>query len=160
MDLSMDEYNFVSIHQGVVQSVISKGAFKDILGMLRISSFAKKVPKSSVEEERNEDVNPVEEDSEQISSVVTKETIKSKSSRKRKAGNRKSVTTSVNALKVSPKIDIPKCDMTTQTDSDFEGYLEMSDEQFLEYQRYKEYQAMQQYLVNSIVEEDFVDYEN
>ena len=49
--------------------------------------------------------------------------------------------------------------MAPQTDSDFESYLELPEEEFAEYQRYKEEQLMQKYLVTTILQEDFEDYE-
>ena len=54
---------------------------------------------------------------------------------------------------------VHKIDSMTQTDSDFEDYLEMSEEQFEAYQLYKEKQMKQKYLIETIQEEDFKDYD-
>ena len=54
---------------------------------------------------------------------------------------------------------IQKSDMTTQTDSDFEEFLEIPEDEFEEYKMYKEMKLRQQYLVNTIQEEDFAHYD-
>ena len=60
---------------------------------------------------------------------------------------------------VSPAETLQKIDTMTQTDSDFEEYLHLSEEQFHDYQLYKEKQMMQKFMVETIQEADFADYD-
>ena len=54
---------------------------------------------------------------------------------------------------------VQKSYMTTQTDSDFEEFLQIPEDEFEDYKMYKEMKIRQQYLVNTIQEEDFGDYD-
>ena len=65
----------------------------------------------------------------------------------------------VQSAPVQPVQSVEKYDMMTQTDSDFEEYLIMSEQEFEEYQMYKEQKLRQQYLVTTIQEEDFQEYD-
>ena len=46
----MTEENFLYMHKGVVEHVISKGAFRKILGLLRVINFIRKQVRTPVME--------------------------------------------------------------------------------------------------------------
>ena len=54
--MEMHEYNFVSVHTSVLDAVVSTQCFKEIIGKLKLWSFAKKSIHHIVEEE-NPDSN-------------------------------------------------------------------------------------------------------
>ena len=45
MEMEMDEFSFVCMHQGVVDAVVSPGTFKEVIGKLKLSGFDKKPQK-------------------------------------------------------------------------------------------------------------------
>ena len=156
LDMEMDEMNFVSMHQAVVDTVVSRGVFTEIIGKLKLSSFAKKAIVPTVEEDIPDQEVPVEASTSQ-KVTGTKPKAKRKPTGK---GRGKSKGQKVVSREQVPFVQtVGKADMTTQTDSDFEEYLHLSEEDFNEYQMYKEKQMMQQYLVSTIQEKDFHDYE-
>ena len=54
-----------------------------------------------------------------------------------------------------PTLRSDQCSMATQTDIDFEYYLELDEDKYEEYLAYKQVQLAQQYLVSEIMEQDF-----
>ena len=150
----MNEENFVHAHQGVVNQVISKDAFKRIVGLLKLSTFARRTIRPTVQDETP--IEPEPATSHETSSAQTQ-------ARGRKRGRGRGRATGRKIAKtehvVQPVKQMVTCEISTQTDSDFEGYLEMSEEEFADYQRYKEQQIMQKYLVTTIIQEDFTEYE-
>ena len=162
LNMDMDEYNFVSMHKGVVDAVISQGAFKEIIGKLKLSSFAKKALPRNVEEDIGEAEGPGEPStSEDFTTSKPKVSRKGRGKAKGKGKGKK--TTPSKSVQPAQFVQdgqaVQKADMMTQTDSDFEEYLLLSEEDFQEYQMYKEKQMMQKYLVETIMEQDFEDYE-
>ena len=90
LNLEMDEYIFLSMHQGVAHTVISKAAFKEIMGMFKLSTFARKMVKSDLEHENTPEVPQAEgSTSYSIESGFRKETIRSKGKGKGKAKKKK-----------------------------------------------------------------------
>ena len=159
--MDMDEKDFVSMHKGVLDAAISKGVFKEIIGKLKLSSFARK----KVQEEDPEDFNEeavsgsVPEPSTSQDFSPTQPKVRKKSIAKGRGRGKTSAKKSAENVIVSPAGTLQKVDTMTQTDSDFEEYLQLSEEQFEEYQLYKEMKMIQQYSVQTIQEEDFRDYD-
>ena len=159
--MDMDEYNFVSIHTSVLDAVVSRKAFKEIIGKLKLWSFAKKSSYHIVEEGNPDSNIPDPSTSDDV--PVDKPKSKRKATIKGKGRGKTSVKGEV-APPVPVPVPVPgavaeKCDMTTQTDSDFEEFLQIPEDEFEEYKMYKEMKIRQQYLVNTIQEEDFGDYD-
>ena len=157
--MEMDEYNFVSMHTSVLDAVVSTKAFKEIVGKLKLWTFAKKSTYDIVEEE-NPDSN-IPDPSTSGDVPVVKPKSKQKATTKVKGRGKK-----LAKGEVVPPVPVPvpgpmpqKCDMMTQTDSDFEEFLQVPEDEFEEYKMYKEMKVRQQYLVNTIQEEDFADYD-
>ena len=149
-----------------MDAVISKKAFKEILGKLKVASFAKKAVQQYVEEENP--TAPVPEPSTSDEFAGTKPKVQCTERGKgrgkgtgkgRGRGVRSIPTQQLQPVPVQPVQSVEKSDMMTQTDSDFEEYLIMSEQDFEQYQMYKEQKLMQQYLVSTIREEDFKDYD-
>ena len=159
LNMNMDETNFVWMHRGVIDAVISKGAFKEIIGKLKLSSFARKQVHHEAEElpEQREAIphDPQPSTSQDFGGAKPKV-------KRRRIGKGRGKTTDKTSeqseIVVGPTT-LEKVDTMTQTDSDFEEYLQLSEEQFEQYQLYKEMQVMQQYSVQTIQEEDFREYD-
>ena len=159
--MEMDKYNFVSMHTSVLDAVVSTKAFKEIIGKLKLWTFAKKSTYHIVEEENPESNIPDPSTSGDV--ALDKPKSKRKATTKGKGRGKTSAKG-----QVPPPVPVPvpvpgamvqKCDMTTQTDSDFEEFLQIPEDEFEEYKMYKEMKIRQQYLVNTIQEEDFGDYD-
>ena len=155
--MEMDEYNLVYTHKSVLDAVVSTKTFKEIIGKLKLWSFAKKSTYHIVEEE-NPDSN-IPEPSTSIDVPLDNPKRKRKATTKAK-GRGKTLAKG----QVAPPVPVAggmveKCDMTTQTDSDFEEFLQIPEDEFEEYKMYKEMKIRQQYLVNTIQEDDFADYD-
>ena len=162
LKLDMTELNYVAMHSCVVEVVLSKAAFKEILGKLKISGFAKKAVQQDVQEEIPNAHDPEPSTSDEFSGTKPKvpRTQRGKGRGKglgkgRGRGQKSSPPEVVQSVPVQSQ---DKSDMMTQTDSDFEEYLIMSEQDYEEYQIYKEKVLMQNYLVRMIREEDFQDY--
>ena len=159
LQMEMDEYNFVYTHTSVLDAVVSTKCFKEIIGKLKLWTFAKKSVYHIMEEE-NPDSNVPDAST---SADLTLE--KPKSKRKVTTKGKGRGKTSAKAQVVQPvplPVPVPmvqKCDMTTQTDSDFYEFLQIPEDEFEEYKMYKEMKLRQQYLVQTIQEEDFCDYD-
>ena len=160
--MDMDERDFVCMHKGVLDAVVSKGAFKEIIGKLKLSTFARK----QVQQEDPEDY-PQEGLSATGGEPSTSQDVAPTVPKVRRRGRGKgrgktAVKKSDESVKVSGHKSaetLQKVDTMTQTDSDFEEYLQLSEDQFEEYQLYKEKQMMQKYMVETIQEEDFAEYD-
>ena len=157
----MDEYNFVYTHTSVLDAVVSTKCFKEIIGKLKLWTFAKKSIHQVVEEENPESNIPDPSTSDDV--PVDKPKSKQKATTKGKGRGKTSAKG-----QVAPPVPVPlplpgamiqKSDMTTQTDSDFEEFLQIPEDEFEEYKMYKEMKLWQQYLVNTIQEEDFAQYD-
>ena len=161
LEMEMDEYNFVYTHTSVLDAVVSTKCFKEIIGKLKLWTFAKKSIHQMVEEENPESNIPDPSTSDDV--PVDKPKSKRKATTKGKGRGKTSAKG-----QVAPPVPVPvplpgamiqKCDMTTQTDSDFEEFLQIPEDEFEEYKMYKEMKLRQQYLVNTIQEEDFTHYD-
>ena len=157
----MDEYNFLYTHTSVPDAVVSTKCFKEIIGKLKLWTFAKKSIHQVVEEENPDSNIPEPSTSDDV--PVDKPKNKRKATTKGKGRGKTSAKGQVGAPVPVP-VAVPgamleKCDMTTQTDSDFEEFLQIPEDEFEEYKMYKEMKMRQQYLVNTIQEEDFGDYD-
>ena len=160
----MTELNFLAMHSGVVDMVVLKKAFKEILGKLNVGGLAKKAVPQYFEVDNPDPSVPEPSTSQEFDG--TKPTVKhtergrGKGRGKGRGRGQKSIPSKVvQPLPVQSVQSVEKSDMMTQTDSDFEEYLMMSEQEFEEYQMYKEQQMRQQYLVSTITEEDFRDYD-
>ena len=161
--MEMNEEHFVHCHQGVVQEVISRDAFKRVMAFLKLSSFCRKRVKDIVPEEIADlpDPEPSSSHDTGTSAQEVQRKAKGKGRGKGQPRARKSAKTVHVEHPVVQVVNVlsNKSDMTTQTDSDFEQYLDMSEAEFQRYQLYKQQQLMQQYLVTTIQEEDFAEYD-
>ena len=163
----MTELNFLAMHSYVVDIVVSKKAFKEILGKLNVGGLVKKAVQQYFEVE-NPDSNIPEPSTSQEFDGTKPKVQRTERGRGRGKGRGKrrgrgpklNPTDVVQGVPVQHTQSVEKSDMTTQTDSDFEEYLLMSEQEFEEYQMYKELQMRQQYLVSTITEEDFQDYDH
>ena len=160
LEMAMDEYNFVYTHTSVVDAVVSTKCLKEIIGKLKLWSFAKKNIYQIVDEE-NPDSN-IPDPSTSGDVPVDKPKSKRKATPTKGKGRGKS-SAKIQVLQPVP-VPVPmgmiqKSDMTTQTDSDFEEFLQITEDEFEEYKMYKEMKLRQQYLVNTIQEEDFAHYD-
>ena len=159
VEMEMDEYNFVSVHTSVLDAAVSTKAFKENIGKLKLWSFAKKSICHIVEEENPDSNIPQPSTSGDV--PLDKAKSKRKATTKGKARGKTLAKAQV-AQPVPVPVPLPilqKSDMTTQTDSDFEEFLQIPEDEFEEYKMYKEMKMRQQYLVNTIQEEDFADYD-
>ena len=164
--MDMTESNFVAMHSSVVDIVVSKKAFKEILGKLNVGGLAKKAVQQYFEVENPDPSVPEPSTSQEFDGTKPKvqRTERGRGSGKGRGKGRgrgqKSIPTDlVQPVPVQPVQSVDKSDMMTQTDSDFEEYLMMSEQDFEEYQMYKEQKLRHQYLVSTITEEDFQDYD-
>ena len=152
----MNEENFLYAHQGVVAEVISKKAFKAVVGFFKLSSFARKTVRPIVQDDPEPPPEPQPGTSDDTPSNLPSQKGRGKG---RGKGNPRGKKYQKTEHVVQPVQQLVKCKMATQTDSDFESYLKLPEDQFADYQRYKEEQLMQKYLVTTILQEDFEDYE-
>ena len=159
--MDMDEKDFVCMHKGVIDAVISKGVFKEIIGKLKLSSFARKKVKEEDPEDLPEEAAGATggEPSTPQDFSSTEPKVRKKARGKGQGRGKASSKKSAESVIVSPGRTLQRVDTMTQTDSDFEEYLQLSEEQFQEYQLYKEMQMIQQYSVQTIQEEDFREYD-
>ena len=152
--MEMTEYNFVYLHNTVAQQVIVQGGIKRLLTMLKIGSFVRKMG--------TVDTTPVATaDEVPDMDVVQPSTSSGKNGKGRKRRRRRDKKAEAKQV-VQQQVQIPtlrsdQCTMATQTDIDFEYYLELDEEQYEEYLAYKQVQLAQQYLVSEIMEQDFDD---
>ena len=153
----MDEYNFLYTHTSVLDAVVSTKCYKEIIGKLKLWTFAKKSIHQVVEEENPDSNIPYPSTSDDVG--LDKPKSKRKATTKGKGRGKTSAKGQVAPPVPLPGAMIQKSDMTTQTDSDFEEFLEIPEDEFEEYKMYKEMKLRQQYLVNTIQEEDFAHYD-
>ena len=160
----MTESNFLAMHSGVVDLVVCS-VQKSIQGNIRqveCRKFAKKAVQKDFEVEIPDPNVPQPSTSQEFDGTKPKvqRTERGKGRGKGRGRGQKSIPTEVvQPVPVQPVQSVQKLDMMTQTDSDFEEYLVMSEQEFEEYQMFKEKKLMQQYLVSTIQEEDFQDYD-
>ena len=161
LELDMTELNYVVMHSGVLDVVVSKAAFKEILGKLKVASFAKKAVQQNIQEEFPDAPVPEPSTSEEFGGAKPKvpRTQRGKGRGKGMGKGRGRGKKPPEVLQSVPVQSQEKLDMMTQTDSDFEEYLIMSEQDYTQYQMYKEKVLMQKYLVSTIREEDFEEYD-
>ena len=158
----MTEMDFLYVHQGVVDQVVAKGTVKRLLGMFKMMTFARKIPRASIES----DVH-VEEDAPQHASYPPGAIVPSTSSQspkniksaKKGKGRGKSTSVAQPNVPPIPIVQSKKSEVVTQTDVDFEYYLEMDEQEYQDYQAYQHAQMTQRFLVSEIREEDFEGYD-
>ena len=163
LELHMTEWNFLAMHKGVVDLVVSKKAFKELLGKLNVGCFAKKAVQQYFQVENLDPTVPQPSTSQDFDGTKPKvQCTERGKGRGKSRGRGRGRGQKSNTPAVVPSVtvqSVEKSDMMTQTDSDFEEYLIMSEQEFEEYQMYKEQKLMQQYLVSTIREEDFHEYD-
>ena len=159
--MDMSEYDFVNVHKGVVDTVITKRSFQEIIAMLKLSTFARR---SVVPAQVVEDIPQVPVPDASTSKIEPKPKMKTKGKGKGKGKGKKSKKAEEKVEIVVETIPDPvemlptdKLTISTQTDSDFEDFLEMTKKEIDEYEQYKQQQIYQQYLCNNIFVEEFDD---
>ena len=160
----MTEYDFVQMHKAVMDSVITKRSFQEIIGMLKLSTFARRSVVHPVVIPNVHDLPEVvlPEPTTSKRQVKSKITAKGKGKGRGKKSQKKEEEVQPVLPKVVETVEmLPTENLTisTQTDSDFEDFLRMTKRELDEYEQYKQQQIYQEYLVTHIFEEEFDDYD-
>ena len=127
--MEMNEEHFVHCHQGVVKEVISRDAFKRVMAFLKLSSFCRRRVEDIVPEEIAE--LPDTEPSSYHDTGASAQAVQSKGKGKGRGKGQPRARKSAKTVHVehpvvqAANVVSNNCDMTTQTDSDFEQYLDV-----------------------------------
>ena len=160
----MSEFNFVYVHQSIVDQVVAKGMVSKILAMLKMGNFTRKHVKRNIEEvlDVQDNVHSISDGAQAACSQDSSVSVgkkKPKNTKKAKGRGQKSNVVQEPILPSTSHVPHNNCDAYTQTDVDFEYYLELDEKEYEDYQAYQHAKMTQTYLVSSITEQDFAEYD-
>ena len=158
MESEMTEMNFLYVHQGMVDQVVGRGTISRMLVMLKLSTLIQRQQKVDVAD------TPQEQNIADVDMAKSQDTSqpagkKPKGTRKRRRKSKKANAVQQQVVAPVQVIRSENCEVSTQTDIDFEYYLTLDEAEYQDYQEYKHAQMAQKYLVSVIREEDFLDYD-